>query len=81
MKALDEKKQTIIKAEAEAKAATMIGDAIAKNPGFVELRRIEAAKEVANTLSRSSNRIVLSSDSLLLNLMNPNSAGGDSLLG
>ena len=69
MKAIDEKKQTIIKAEAEAKAATMIGDAVKKNPGFIELRRIEAAKDVANTLAKSSNRIVLSSDSLLLNLM------------
>jgi len=81
MKAIDEKKQTIIKAEAEAKAATMIGDAIRKNPGFVELRRIEAAKDVATTLSRSSNRIVLSSDSLLLNLMTSNNLLSDTVGG
>jgi len=79
MKAVDEKQQTILKAEAEAKAATMIGDAIAKNPGFVELRRIEAAKDVAGTLAKSSNRIVLSSDSLLLNLMAKDSAGSGSV--
>jgi prohibitin 2 len=69
LKAQEVKKTTIIHAEGEKASATMIGKAIKNNPGFVELRRIETAKQVAQLLSKSSNRMVLSSDSLLLNLM------------
>merc|ERR1719375_1090122 len=69
LKAQEEKKRTIIHAEGETQSAKMIGNAIAKNPGFIELRRIAVAKEVATTLSKSNNRMVLSTDSLLLNLM------------
>merc|ERR1740117_1093300 len=64
-----EKKMTIIHAEGEKEAAAMIGDAIRSNPGFIELRRIQVAKEVAGLLSKSANRLVLSTDSLLLNIM------------
>ena len=46
----------------------MIGAAIRDNPGFVELRRIEAAKEIAGVLSKSGNKLVLSSTSLLLDV-------------
>merc|ERR1712028_130507 len=69
LKATEEKKKTIIHAEGEQTSAAMIGDAIKNNPGFLELRRIQVAKEVAASLSKSSNRLVLSTDSLLLNLM------------
>merc|ERR1719230_2559744 len=69
LKAQEEKKRTIIHAEGERQSAQMIGDAIKANPGFIELRRIQVAKEVAGLLSKSSNRMVLSTDSLLLNLM------------
>jgi len=69
LKATEEKKKTIIHAEGEKASAAMIGDAIKANPGFIELRRIQVAKEVAGLLSKSSNRMVLSTDSLLLNLM------------
>ncbi len=40
--------------------------AIAQNPGFLELRRIDAAREIANTLSQSTNRVFLDSNQLLL---------------
>ncbi len=50
----------------------MVGHAIKNNPGFVELRRIDVAKDVAGLLSKSQNRLVLSADSLLLNLMDNN---------
>merc|ERR1712185_811717 len=66
------KKTTIIHAEGEKMSAEMIGKAIKENPGFVELRRIEVAKQVATMLAKSSNRMVLSSDALLLNLMDGN---------
>jgi len=69
LKAQEEKKRTIIHAEGEMKSAEMIGDAIKQNPGFVELRRITVAKEISQLLSRSNNRMVLSTESLLLNLM------------
>merc|ERR1719408_849994 len=69
LKAQEEKKRTIIHAEGESQSAKMIGDAIKANPGFIDLRRISTAKEIASLLARSSNRMVLSTDSLLLNLM------------
>jgi prohibitin 2 len=69
LKAQEEKKRTIIHAEGETQSAKMIGQAIKANPGFLELRRIEVAKEVATLLAKSSNRMVLSTDALLLNLM------------
>jgi len=69
LQAMEEKKKTIIVAEGERQSAQMIGDAISHNPGFIELRRIQIAKEVASGLAKSSNRLVLSTDSLLLNLM------------
>merc|ERR1712056_45100 len=72
LKAQEEKKQTIIHAEGERQSAQMIGDAIKANPGFIELRRISVAKDISQLLSRSSNRMVLSTESLLLNLMGSN---------
>merc|ERR1719356_440890 len=67
LKAQEEKKRTIIHAEGERQSAQMIGDAMKNNPGFIELRRISTAKEIATLLARSSNRMVLNSDALLLN--------------
>merc|ERR1740121_1600890 len=69
LKAQEEKKRTIIHAEGERQSAQMIGDAIRANPGFIELRRIQVAKEISSLLARSNNRMVLSTESLLLNLM------------
>jgi len=68
LKAQEEKKRTIIHAEGEKESAKMIGAAIKSNPGFIELRRIQTAKDISQVLSKSSNRLVLSTDSLLLNL-------------
>merc|ERR1712113_1317278 len=68
LKAQEEKKKTIIHAEGEKQSAAMIGDAIKANPGFIELRRISVAKEISSLLAKSNNRMVLSTDSLLLNL-------------
>mmetsp|Transcript_28826 Transcript_28826/g.44813 ORF Transcript_28826/g.44813 Transcript_28826/m.44813 type:complete len:322 (+) Transcript_28826:141-1106(+) len=63
-------KQTIItKAKGEAASADLIGNAVKRNPGFMKLRRIEAAKEIADIVSKSGNKIYLNADSLLLNLL------------
>ncbi|GAA0186271.1 hypothetical protein LIER_33559 [Lithospermum erythrorhizon] len=67
-KAEQDKKSAVIKAQGEAKSAQLIGQAIANNPAFITLRKIEAAREIANTISKSSNKVYLSSEDLLLNL-------------
>lgn len=69
LEAIQEKKSKIIHAEGESRAAKLIGEAIKANPGFAELRRIEAARQVAETLSRSHNKIYLNSDGLLVNML------------
>jgi prohibitin 2 len=67
-KAKQDKLSSVIQAEGEAKSAKLIGEAIANNPAFLTLRKIEAARAIAQTMANSSNRVMLNSDSLLLNL-------------
>ena len=64
-----EKKTIITKAMGEAQSAELIGNAVKKNPGFIKLRRIDAAKDIADIVSKSGNKIYLNADSLLLNLL------------
>jgi prohibitin 2 len=66
-KALQDKKSIIIRAEGEAMSANLIGKAISNNPGFVQLRKIEAAKNIATSVANGANAVYLSSDALLLN--------------
>ncbi|KAL6057909.1 Prohibitin-2, subunit of the prohibitin complex (Phb1p-Phb2p) [Balamuthia mandrillaris] len=68
-KAQQDKRSIVIKAEGDAESARMISDAIRTNPYFLELRRIEAAKEIAQTLSASNNRVYLNSENLMFNLL------------
>lgn len=56
-----------MRAEGEARSAELVGEAVRKNKGFLELRRLEAAREIAATLSQSNNKVMLDSQSLLLN--------------
>ncbi|CAH9112687.1 unnamed protein product [Cuscuta europaea] len=74
-KAEQDKRSAIIRAQGEAKSAQLIGQAIANNPAFITLRKIEAAREISHTISNSSNRVYLSSDDLLLNLQDMNLDG------
>eukprot|EP00271_Cylindrocystis_brebissonii_P009352 TRINITY_DN24141_c0_g1_i1.p1 TRINITY_DN24141_c0_g1~~TRINITY_DN24141_c0_g1_i1.p1 ORF type:complete len:303 (+),score=62.65 TRINITY_DN24141_c0_g1_i1:208-1116(+) len=67
-KAEQDKKSAIIRAQGEATSAKLIGDAIKNNPAFIVLRKIEAAREIANTIASANNRVFLPSDTLLLNL-------------
>jgi prohibitin 2 len=69
-RAKQERQQKIVEAEGEAQSARLIGEAIAQNPGFLQLRRIDAAREIANTVANSTNRVFLDSDQLLLNVDN-----------
>lgn len=66
-RAIQEKKSIVIRAEGEAKSAELIGNAIKSNPAFVQLRRIEASKDIANTISQSGNKVYLNADSLMIN--------------
>jgi prohibitin 1 len=51
-----ERKAAIIRAEGEAEAALLISSAIAEaGNGLIEVRRIDAAKEVVTTLAKSNN--------------------------
>lgn len=68
-KAIQDKKTTVLRAEAEARASELIGEAIKTNPGYVQLRRISVARDIARTISRSNNSVYLSADTLLLNLL------------
>lgn len=77
IQAQQDKKSTIIKAEGEAKSAEMIGKGIAKNPGYVELRRLDAALDVANVVGRSNNKVYLEADNLLLNVVKEGSSAAN----
>jgi len=75
-KAEQEKKVSIIEAEGEAQAAELISEALKKNGrGLIEVRRIDAAKEIAATLARSRNVAYLPSSS-----GNTGNGGGVSML-
>jgi len=67
--AIQEKETIITRARGEAESAMLIGQAVKKNPGFMKLRRIDAAREIADVVSGSGNKIYLNADSLLLNLL------------
>ncbi|XP_057455564.1 prohibitin-1, mitochondrial [Lotus japonicus] len=67
-KAEQDKRSAIIRAQGEAQSAILIGQAIANNPAFITLRKIEAARDIAHTVANSSNKVYLNSDDLLLNL-------------
>lgn len=69
LKSQEEKKRILINAQGESEQIRMIGKACQEDVSFIEKRRIETAKEVAECLAKSKNRMVLSTDSLLLNLM------------
>lgn len=73
--ALQDKKSTIIKAQGEATSAAMIGEAMRENPGYIELRQLDAAKQIADTVAKSTNKVYLESDSLLLNILQLSESG------
>jgi len=59
LRAEQEKRASIIRASGEAEAAKLIIDAMKGGIGFLELRKIEAMKEIADNLSKSNNIIWL----------------------
>eukprot|EP00953_Heterococcus_sp_UTEX-ZZ885_P002937 2114-Heterococcus_DN1.PRE.4 len=73
--ALPPQMSIVLKAKGEAESAGLIGKAIKDNPGFLQLRRIDAARDIAATVSKGGNRLYLDTDSLMLNV-----AAGDGQL-
>lgn len=67
-KAKQERQRKIVQAEGEAEAAKMLGESIAKNPGYLKLRKIRAAQQIAKTMSRAQNTVYLNGQSLMLNI-------------
>jgi prohibitin 1 len=69
-KSAQEQQATIIRSEGEAEAALMISDALKKHGmGLIEVRRIDAAKDIAESLSKSPNVMYLpQGQSMLLNM-------------
>lgn len=57
----------IVRAQGEAKSAELIGEAMRSNKGFLQLRRLEAARDIASLLAASGNKVMLDSQSLMLN--------------
>jgi len=69
------KKAAIIRAEGEAEAARLITEAMKSGPGFVELRKIEAMREIAETMAKSRNVTYLPAGSNVFLTMPPNVGG------
>jgi prohibitin 1 len=70
MKADQERKAAVIRAEGESESARLISEATkAAGGGMIELRRIEAAKDIAGQLAKSGNVVYLpSGNNMLLGL-------------
>lgn len=66
--AIEDKKSTIIKAQGEAESVKKFGEGNALGTAFIELRKIQTARNISALLEKSNNRIILDSNSLCLNL-------------
>ncbi len=55
----------------------MINEAIKDNPSFLELRKIEAAREISKLVAKSGNRIYIPTENLLLDLQSKQSNSVD----
>lgn len=69
-KARQEKQATVVRAQGEARSAELIGDAIKKSKSYVELRRIENARNIAQIIQESGgkNKLYLDAQGLGLNV-------------
>lgn len=67
-RAKQERQQKIVQATGEAESAKLIGHAISTNPGYLKLRKIRAAQNIARTIAASENKVYLNAGTLMLNL-------------
>ena len=66
--ALEDKKSTIIRAMGEAESVKKFGEANKIGSSFLELRKIETARNISALLKDSKNRVLLDTNSLYMNL-------------
>jgi len=69
-KARQEKQAMVVRAQGEARSAELIGDAIKKSRSYVDLKRIENARAIAQILQEAGgrNKLYLDSEGLGLNV-------------
>ena len=70
LRAQQDKNSAIIKAEGEARSAELLGPALGKSQAYIQLKRIEAACEIAKHLANSRSKAYLDAETLMLNLTN-----------
>jgi len=60
----------VVKAQGEARSAELIGDAIKKNKAYVELKKLENARAIAQLIQEAGgkNRLLLDAEGLGLNV-------------
>jgi len=76
-RARQSKLEIIVKAEGEAQAARKFNEQLKQDPEgtFLELRRIEAAKDIARVVSTSQNRLYINADNLMFDIITGQKAG------
>lgn len=69
-KARQEKQAMVVRAQGEARSAELIGEAIKKSRSYVDLRRIENARNIAQILQEAGgkNKLYLDAEGLGLNV-------------
>ena len=69
-KARQEKQAMVVKAQGEARSAELIGEAIKKSKAYVELKKLENARAIAQSLQDAGgrNRLLLDAEGLGLNV-------------
>lgn len=72
-KARQEKQAFIVRAQGEARSAELIGDAIKKSRSYIELRKIDNARQIAQIIQETGgkNKMYLDTQGLGLNVNAP----------
>lgn len=75
-KAREQKEEIIVKAEQEAQAAREFNSALLhdRSGSFLAIRRLQAARDIAEIVASGGNRVYLSADNLLFNVLGGPSA-------
>ena len=69
-KARQEQQAMVVKAQGEARSAELVGEAIKKNKAYLELKKIENARLIAQQMQEAGakNRLMLDAEGLGLNV-------------
>ncbi|ETN39233.1 prohibitin-2 [Cyphellophora europaea CBS 101466] len=69
-RARQEKQATVVRAQGEARSAELVGEAIKKSRSYLDLRKIENARQISTILAESGgkNKLYLDSEGLSLNV-------------